>query len=701
MHAANIVFKLEYVDIEPGSADGICDYDYLEIMDGTPSSGSRIAIICNTLPPAVPSYTTGPDGTIVFFSNAWVSLQGFKMTWQCNLNNSKPIANFSSKIQSTCDGRIQFEDQSLHLPTGWNWNFGDGESSNLQNPEHLYKTNGKHTVQLIVSNTYGSDTFTRTEYIEVDNPVSPVLDLTSNQRCNAGILNMNATGMNTIHWYDSLSSKTSISSGSSFTTPSLSSSRDYFIESKIANLVRKVGPLDTSFSDGGIIDFGAYMIFDCYKACVLKNVTVYADSGRARKIYLKDNFGKILRDTLIFIQGGKQTVHLNFDIPVGKDYKLGIIENSNLFRNNDGNTNYPYIDPDSTISIKTSSAGDCCYYYFYDWQIQRNDCVSPRVKVNAEIHKPFLGYIGDTHTCMSNPIRLQPSNNYEDSVYWHNLQQGADSIWVNPTILTNYYYTLSNKCGVYNSFIKVKPIVHPFENVNQDTTICMGSSIVLSTKPSDSLQMVSWSPNNFSGQGDVRISVSPLSNTVYYGQVTNKCGTFYDTVDIALIEDPKAKFTFQIEGLKLILKDSSINTSSILWNFGDGTDSREKSPVKVYSKSGEYKVAQIGMNRCKADTLALIIKLESGSSNISGSSGIRANLYPNPILDNLNIDLLSMDLKEVLLIITDSYGRKIIEKSINPKSIHTENLSKLASGTYNLNLTDNKKLNLNYKLLKM
>jgi gliding motility-associated-like protein len=34
--------------------------------------------------------------------------------------------------------------------TGWNWSFGDGQSSNLQNPTHIYSTNGQYTVRLIV-----------------------------------------------------------------------------------------------------------------------------------------------------------------------------------------------------------------------------------------------------------------------------------------------------------------------------------------------------------------------------------------------------------------------------------------------------------------------------------------------------------------------------------------------------------------------
>lgn len=48
---------------------------------------------------------------------------------------------------------IQFHDASIGDPTGWLWNFGDGNSSNLQNPTHTYYTAGNYSVQLTVNNS--------------------------------------------------------------------------------------------------------------------------------------------------------------------------------------------------------------------------------------------------------------------------------------------------------------------------------------------------------------------------------------------------------------------------------------------------------------------------------------------------------------------------------------------------------------------
>ncbi|MGB7787748.1 PKD domain-containing protein, partial [Methanoregula sp.] len=49
---------------------------------------------------------------------------------------------------------VQFTDTSTDQPTLWNWNFGDGGTSSLQNPIHTYTTAGIYTVNLNATNGY-------------------------------------------------------------------------------------------------------------------------------------------------------------------------------------------------------------------------------------------------------------------------------------------------------------------------------------------------------------------------------------------------------------------------------------------------------------------------------------------------------------------------------------------------------------------
>jgi len=65
---------------------------------------------------------------------------------------------------------VQFSDLSTGGPTAWSWTFGDGDASAAQNPSHAYSAVGTYTVTLTVSNAYGSDAETKTDYITVTDP---------------------------------------------------------------------------------------------------------------------------------------------------------------------------------------------------------------------------------------------------------------------------------------------------------------------------------------------------------------------------------------------------------------------------------------------------------------------------------------------------------------------------------------------------
>ncbi len=66
-----------------------------------------------------------------------------------------PQAAFTSEVMD--DGSVLFTDLSTNDPTGWSWDFGDGNSSDEQNPEHTYAESGTYTVCLTASNGAGSD----------------------------------------------------------------------------------------------------------------------------------------------------------------------------------------------------------------------------------------------------------------------------------------------------------------------------------------------------------------------------------------------------------------------------------------------------------------------------------------------------------------------------------------------------------------
>jgi PKD repeat protein len=62
---------------------------------------------------------------------------------------------------------VQFTDRSTVKPTAWAWDFGDGTTSTVRNPKHVYSRVGKYAVTLKATNAHGSTTNTETEFVNV------------------------------------------------------------------------------------------------------------------------------------------------------------------------------------------------------------------------------------------------------------------------------------------------------------------------------------------------------------------------------------------------------------------------------------------------------------------------------------------------------------------------------------------------------
>jgi len=76
-------------------------------------------------------------------------------------------AHFGSDITvGNAPATVQFYDSSTVTPTSWTWHFGDGDSSSLQNPSHLYNEPGAYDVTLSIgTDSMGAITDVKTGYI--------------------------------------------------------------------------------------------------------------------------------------------------------------------------------------------------------------------------------------------------------------------------------------------------------------------------------------------------------------------------------------------------------------------------------------------------------------------------------------------------------------------------------------------------------
>ena len=391
-----------------------------------------------------PDATTDYDGNTIPYGSA-PDIGAYEYTGSVNPPNV--VAGFSYTV--ACDGTVTFTDLSTGNPASWSWDFGDGNTSSQQNPQHNYTTSGNYTVSLTVSNSGSTDTHSETITVNIIQP--PVT--TDAERCGQGTVTLSATG-NIIKWYDAQTGGTLLGTGNTFTTPSLTQTTTYYAENVTTSNSYSGGKTNNTGS-GNYYNYEYEMgeIFDAYSQFTLISVKLYADNAGVRTIYLKNEAGAIIDSLQTNLSQGEQIVTLNFQIPQGNNYRLTANGYPGLFRNDDG-ISYPY-DIGSIASITKSTAGDIggdaygYYYYFYDWQIEETGCVSQRTAAQAIINDlPIADF-----SYSSNNLTVSFTNNSTANSYYWNFGDGQTNTDVNPvhTYQNNGQYTVTliaeNSCG--------------------------------------------------------------------------------------------------------------------------------------------------------------------------------------------------------------------------------------------------------------
>jgi PKD repeat protein len=106
-----------------------------------------------------------------------------------------PVANFTAENTTVClNEGTQFNDTSMGSPTGWNWTFGEGNTSILQDPYKAFGSFGFFTVSLNISSPYGYNLITKPDFIHSVSctvPASITNLTTASPSCGVIILNWN------------------------------------------------------------------------------------------------------------------------------------------------------------------------------------------------------------------------------------------------------------------------------------------------------------------------------------------------------------------------------------------------------------------------------------------------------------------------------------------------------------------------------
>lgn len=321
-----------------------------------------------------------------------------------------PIADFIVNDPFSCSGEVSFQDDSYGQPNGWLWDFGDGNTSTLQNPIHSYTSEGTYDVSLFVSNALGQDSILLTSVVVVDF-ADPPITFNDTSYINPSTFTLTSLS-NSVNWYTDTLGSQPVGSGSSYTTPQLSNNTTYYAQEYGGPIVSG-GPLDNNIGGGGFYNNDRHIFIDSYKQSKLISADVYAGTSQNVTFEIRDNNSQVLEDKTIFLQTGLNTLQLDFDMPIMNDLELGVSgTGSDLFRNNSG-ASYPYLLGALASVTGNSSpyAGDTNYhYFFYNLNIQES-CLSNFSATNAVFVTP-----SEVNNFESTYINVYP-NPAADKVY--------------------------------------------------------------------------------------------------------------------------------------------------------------------------------------------------------------------------------------------------------------------------------------------
>ncbi|MDI3318762.1 PKD domain-containing protein [Pinibacter soli] len=166
MPGGDAVFTNKSTNTEPGTLT----YDW-QFGDG----GNSVAQSPTHVYAAQQAYTVTLKTTSAFgcFANASQQLT-------TNVFKPKPVVAFDISDKGPCEGvTVQFSDKSTSAGAaiaGWNWSFGDGTNSSVQNPGKLYNKFGTYAVSLTVTDKNGCSATGGTADDNVTVRIKPVIN---------------------------------------------------------------------------------------------------------------------------------------------------------------------------------------------------------------------------------------------------------------------------------------------------------------------------------------------------------------------------------------------------------------------------------------------------------------------------------------------------------------------------------------------
>lgn len=473
----------------------------------------------------------------------------------------KMVANFDDK--DTCaNGPVAFIDSgtnSYGTIDQWTWNFGDGDTSALENPVHTYSSPGTYSVQLIEGNSEGClDTVSKTIQIYITSEAK----ITAQPTCVGAPVDFTSTAASDFEWnFGNGSTSTASNPTDIFSSPG-----NYVIQLK-SHLAD--GCEDSVSKTITIHNLPIPVISDDTTVCSSDSVQLYA-SGGSEFVWTPSGS---LNNPDIF-----NPVALPANSYSATTYYVTVTD-TNQCTNRDSVTvsifPAPFIGAgpdtavvcqhggDSTNVVQLHAGGGVSYQWSPDTGLSNPDVANPVATLPGNVTITYTVAVTDIHNCITRdsasllfyrPIAINPGpdtsfcTNSGPAINVVQLYSGggilyqwspatglSDTSISNPvaTIPANttatYTVTVTDVHQCYNSD-SVKITLYPLvviTTIPADTVVCAGGIFNFSVQlNATGAANYVWSPATGLSNPDIANPVaSPTSGTIYYvtGTDTHGC----------------------------------------------------------------------------------------------------------------------------------------------------------------------------------
>jgi PKD repeat protein len=225
--ATSIVLTILEFNIEKGSSNS-CNYDYIAFYDGNSTSAPLIngTKYCNTTGNPGTISSTGEYLTIYFYSDVYENYSGYKISFCSNYDTPLEVV-FTADKEVSCNGLIQFTDETDGCIQAWEWNFGDGNTSSQNNPLHQYTESGNYNVTLTVTSGNKTSQLQKENFVVINIPPAPEIENITACKGENFEIKINLDG--TAYWYKNITDKVPVYVGNVWLHSPIEENITYFV----------------------------------------------------------------------------------------------------------------------------------------------------------------------------------------------------------------------------------------------------------------------------------------------------------------------------------------------------------------------------------------------------------------------------------------------------------------------------------------